>query len=188
MAARMPAQTPKSRWVRIFLLIAIVGFMAWRVAGAQRSQALSAAPVTPVKTIQPEEPDLGAEVLEPGGIYTQEDIMANGSRSPYELYARSLIDPGLNHIPPQIGGMRCPITGANGSLLWQVGGETYRFCCIPCIIEFVRMAKTTPEKIRPPDEYIVTAENIDKVPVTLGPGMQMGNGEKAEQRAESTEQ
>ena len=34
-----------------------------------------------------------------------------------------------------------------------VDGKPYEFCCPPCVDEFVKSAKATPDEIKPPAEY-----------------------------------
>lgn len=111
------------------------------------------------------------EVLTPGGIYTQADIDANGNVSPFDKYARAMLgDTSTSHEAPQVGDLRCPITGSRGTMTWIINARTYYFCCPPCIIEFVRKAKTDPESIPDPETYLVTDENIDALPPpTMGP-------------------
>ena len=36
----------------------------------------------------------------------------------------------------------------------QKDGKTYEFCCPPCVDEFVRMAKETPDQIKAPEMYV----------------------------------
>jgi len=111
------------------------------------------------------------EVLTPGGMYTVADIEANGNVSPFEKYARTMLgDDATTHAAPKVGDVRCPITGSRGTMTWQINGRLYYFCCPPCIIEFVRKAKTDPDSIGVPEDYLVTEENIDTLPPpTMGP-------------------
>ncbi len=98
----------------------------------------------------------GAEAalfLTPGGAYTQADIAANGNKTVGQKY------PGFMaaHDPkPQPGDRICPITDtkANPKLTWIVGGKTYQFCCPPCVVEFVKKAKTNPASIKDPNDYV----------------------------------
>ncbi|MBC8134875.1 MAG: hypothetical protein H8F28_03195 [Fibrella sp.] len=91
--------------------------------------------------------------LLPGGLYTESDIVANGSTSPYQKYA-SVIPMHDAKVNP--GDAVCPIseTKPNAKLPWVIGGKTYIFCCPPCIGEFLTKAKTTPSTVKSPEGYI----------------------------------
>ncbi len=39
------------------------------------------------------------------------------------------------------------MTKANPVFSWVIGGKTFEFCCPPCVDEFVRMAKESPDDI-----------------------------------------
>lgn len=88
-----------------------------------------------------------------GGKYTEDDIVANGRTIPSQKYrgfqARHDYD-------PKPGDLLCPVTRtkANPECQWTIGGETYQFCCPPCIDEFVRQAKENPEDVKPPDAFV----------------------------------
>ncbi len=93
--------------------------------------------------------------LTPGGIYTEADIQANG------IVTASVKFKGLkstHNMFPQTGDKICPVTEtkANPQFTWIVGGKPYEFCCPPCVDEFVKMAKQSPEEIRPPGDYVKT--------------------------------
>ncbi|MGC4042695.1 MAG: hypothetical protein QM758_02705 [Armatimonas sp.] len=91
--------------------------------------------------------------LTPGGLYTQADIEANGSTTATARYGNQM---SAHNSHPKPGDAICPIseTAANPKFAWIVGGKRYTFCCPPCIEEFVRKAKETPEKIKQPEAYI----------------------------------
>ncbi len=91
--------------------------------------------------------------LSPGGLYTDADIKANGSTVPSVKYAGIRAQHDDN---PKAGEKICPIskTKANPRFTWVVGGKTYEFCCIPCIEEFVHIAKERPGEIRDPSAYV----------------------------------
>ncbi|WP_459556792.1 hypothetical protein [Lacunimicrobium album] len=91
--------------------------------------------------------------LTPGGIYTEADIQANGN------VTASLKFKGLkssHDMFPQPGDKICPVTEtkANPQFTWIVGGKPYEFCCPPCVDEFVKMAKQSPDEIQPPGDYV----------------------------------
>ena len=46
------------------------------------------------------------------------------------------------------------LTKANPKCSWIVGGKNYEFCCPPCVDEFVKLAKSNPEKVKQPDQYV----------------------------------
>lgn len=91
--------------------------------------------------------------LTPGGLYTAADIAANGNTVPTVKYRgiRASHDDS-----PKAGDKICPIskTKANPKFTWVVGGKTYEFCCIPCIEEFVALAKEKPGEVKDPKEYV----------------------------------
>ena len=91
--------------------------------------------------------------LNPGGKYTEEDIKANGSVTATAKFK------GLkssHDMFPKPGDKICPVTKtkANPIFTWIVDGKTYEFCCPPCVDEFVKTAKATPEEIKQPADYV----------------------------------
>ncbi len=91
--------------------------------------------------------------LTPGGLYTQEDIEANGNTMPTVKYRGIRASHDDN---PKKGEKICPIskTKANPKFTWIIGGKTYEFCCIPCIEEFVVLAKEKPGDVKNPEDYV----------------------------------
>ncbi len=91
--------------------------------------------------------------LTPGGLYTAADIAANGSTVPTVKY-KGIRAQHDDH--PKAGERICPIskTKANPKFTWVIGGKTYEFCCIPCIEEFVALAKEKPGEIKDPKDYV----------------------------------
>lgn len=91
--------------------------------------------------------------LTPGGKYTEADIAANGSVTASQKFRglRSSHD-----MSPKAGDKICPVTEtkANPAFTWVVGGQTYEFCCPPCVDEFVRAAKVATDDLKPPSEYV----------------------------------
>jgi hypothetical protein len=91
--------------------------------------------------------------LTPGGKYTESDIKANGNQTASQKFKgfRASHDSA-----PAPGERICPVTRtrANPQCTWIVDGKTYQFCCPPCVDEFVQTAKTKPNRIKGPDEYI----------------------------------
>ncbi len=91
--------------------------------------------------------------LTAGGIYTAADIKANGDTVPTLKYKGIRAQHDDN---PKAGEKICPIskTKANPKFTWVIGGKTYEFCCIPCIEEFVVLAKEKPAEVKDPAEYV----------------------------------
>jgi len=104
----------------------------------------------PNKVADDEEREL---YLSPGGKYTQADIKANGN------VTASVKFKGLkssHDMFPKPGDKICPVTKtkANPQFTWVVDGKAYEFCCPPCVDEFVKMAKSTPDEIQQPADYV----------------------------------
>lgn len=94
--------------------------------------------------------------LTPGGLYTGEDIAANGNVTAAQKFKGFQASHDLK---PKIGDKICPVTltKANPQCSWIIGGKTYEFCCPPCVDEFVALAKSDPAAIKGPQEYVKTA-------------------------------
>jgi len=90
--------------------------------------------------------------LTPGGKYTAADIAANGKAVASVKFKG--IRP-LHNASPKSGDKLCPIsmTKANQKFTWIVGGKAYEFCCLPCVEEFVVLAKEKPGEIQEPEFY-----------------------------------
>ncbi len=95
--------------------------------------------------------------LSPGGLYTAQDIIANGRKTATQKYGTQM---SMHNAHPKPGDRVCPITDtvANPKFSWIVGGKKYRFCCPPCIEEFVKKAKEKPKTIRAPETYIKSGQ------------------------------
>jgi hypothetical protein len=91
--------------------------------------------------------------LTPGGLYTQADIEANGNVTASKKFAAFH---AAHDLKPKVGDKLCPVTltKANPQCSWIVGGKKYEFCCPPCINEFVTLAKTKPEEVKDPGQYV----------------------------------
>lgn len=91
--------------------------------------------------------------LTPGGAYTQADIEANGNVTASKKFAGFQ---ATHDLKPKNGDKICPVTltKANPKCAWIVGGKNYEFCCPPCVDEFVAMAKSKPDEVKTPDEYV----------------------------------
>jgi YHS domain-containing protein len=104
----------------------------------------------------PIKPDTQADkdlYLKPGGIYTEQDIEANGNKTASQKFKGFV---PKHDLLPKKGDRICPITltKANPACAWTVNGKEYWFCCPPCVFEFVKMAKEHPESIKNPEEYV----------------------------------
>jgi hypothetical protein len=90
-----------------------------------------------------------------GGKYSRADIAANGPVLPSQKFRGFQ---AKHDYRPKPGDRLCPVTltKANPNCTWIVGGQTYQFCCPPCIGEFVQQAKARPKEIKVPDFYIAT--------------------------------
>lgn len=108
------------------------------------------AEVMPAKVTDDEERKL---YLTAGGLYTEADIQANGGKTASEKYASFS---SAHDMHPKSGDRICPITNtkANPQCTWIVDGQTYQFCCPPCIDEFLKMAKSNPDAIRSAASYL----------------------------------
>jgi len=87
------------------------------------------------------------------GKYTVADIEANGRVTASQKFKGML---SKHDMRPKSGDRICPITltKANSAFAWIVDGQSYQFCCPPCVDEFVMMAKETPEQIQLPESYV----------------------------------
>ena len=91
--------------------------------------------------------------LTAGGLYTDSDIQANGSKTASEKFRGF---ESVHDRNPRTGDRICPITQtkANPKCTWIINGEEYRFCCPPCVDEFLKVAKQQPDDIKPAAEYV----------------------------------
>jgi hypothetical protein len=129
------------------LFVGLVGHRVWRAADPPTH---GTAPQMPPQVEGIEGRELH---LAPRGKYTLADIEANGRTVPSQKYRGFQARHDFN---PQMGDSVCPITRtkADPRCTWTVGGQTYSFCCPPCIDEFVKLAKEQPGQVRPPREYV----------------------------------
>jgi hypothetical protein len=91
--------------------------------------------------------------LTPAGLYTANDIAANGNVTAAQKFRGVM---AAHDMKPKVGDRICPITNtkANPKFTWVVDGKPYEFCCPPCVDEFVKLAKEQPDAIKPPETYI----------------------------------
>lgn len=127
-----------------------VGGERFRIAFSNERKDDHAASEMPSKKDSDEEQKL---FLTQGGLYTAADIQANGKTVPTVKYKGIRAQHDDN---PKVGDKICPIskTKANPKFTWVISGKTYEFCCIPCIEEFVVMAKEKPGDVKEPKDYI----------------------------------
>lgn len=126
-----------------------VGGERFRVAFSNEPTVHYEAPMPPTK----DNAKARALHLTPGGKYTAADVAANGGTTPAQKYKGFKSD---HNASPKPGDTLCPIsaTKASPKLTWVVGGKTYAFCCLPCVDEFVELAKTKPDEILDPSAYV----------------------------------
>lgn len=127
------------------LFLGLLAHRIWRYASFE-PQSLQ----MPPQVVSAEEQTL---FRSSGGSYSPADIAANGDLLPSEKFSGFR---AKHDNRPQTGDQLCPITRtkAHRECTWIVGGQTYEFCCPPCIAEFVRQAKENPESILPPQAYV----------------------------------
>jgi hypothetical protein len=91
--------------------------------------------------------------LTPGGIYMAADIAANGNMTATEKFKGISSEHDMS---PVTGDRICPITEtkANPVFTWIVAGKPHEFCCPTCVDEFLKLAKTEPDRIKEPAEYV----------------------------------
>ncbi|MBL8864968.1 MAG: hypothetical protein JNK93_05355 [Planctomycetia bacterium] len=122
----------------------------FRITFANEGKGSHADAEMPAKKESDEEQTL---FLTPGGLYTAADIVANGNTVPTVKYKGIRASHDDN---PKTGDKICPIskTKANPKFTWVIAGKTYEFCCIPCIEEFVVLAKEKPGEVKDPKDYV----------------------------------
>lgn len=138
----------------IAILLAIV-FVALVVQRIWRYAAYSPQGVTmPPMIADSDERELFQSA---GGKYSLADIAANGTELPSQKYRGFR---AVHDLHPQPGDLLCPVTRtkANLACTWIVNGQTYAFCCPPCIPEFVLQAKKRPSEIQPADTFVSKGE------------------------------
>ncbi len=97
--------------------------------------------------------DEQALYLTPAGLYTANDIAANGNVTAAQKFRGVMAS---HDMKPKVGDRICPITNtkANPKFTWVVNGKPYEFCCPPCVDEFVKLAKEQPDAIKSPETYL----------------------------------
>jgi len=135
--------------LELIIPIVRIGTERFRIGFASPSAA-HAADAMPEKVVDAEELKL---YLEPAGLYTQADIEANGRLTASQRFKGFM---SKHDMHPKAGDKICPVTmtKANPECSWIINGMTYDFCCPPCVDEFVKLAKESPERLKSPSEYI----------------------------------
>lgn len=123
--------------------------LRYRMAFESKSEAAHQQEM-PAKVVRDEERKL---YLTPGGLYTKQDIQANGNVTASQKFADF---EAAHDLKPKIGDKICPVTltKANPKCNWTVGGKSYEFCCPPCVDEFMKLAKEQPAEIKAPEAYV----------------------------------
>ena len=91
--------------------------------------------------------------LTPGGLYTLADIKANGNTTAAEKFQGKVWAHDDNL---KVGDRICPVTKnkAEAECAWTVQGQSYQFCCPPCVDKFVGWAHNQPDKIKDAKTYV----------------------------------
>lgn len=123
-----------------------------RIAGNHFTPEVAAAGDAPSPAMPAPVPDPERLFLSAGGKYTEADIHANGRRTAAEKYRGFSPRHEYDPVP---GDRVCPVSRAKAQAdcSWIIGGQTYYFCCPPCVDAFVRTAKERPESVRPAEAY-----------------------------------
>jgi len=91
--------------------------------------------------------------LTPAGKYTLADIAANGNVTASQKFKGVISN---HNLKPAAGDRICPVTltKANSKFTWVIDGQSYEFCCPPCVDEYVKLAKEKPEELQPADSFV----------------------------------
>jgi hypothetical protein len=140
--------TPLRKLAAPLLLLIFMGLVAhrvWRSAAIDANPSMGGAPLSTAAE--------QALYFTPAGRYTEADIKANGDLPPSQKYRGFQAKHDFNPMP---GDVLCPIsrTKASQACSWVIDGQTYYFCCPPCIDELVRLAKERPGELKAPAVYI----------------------------------
>ncbi len=152
MTSQFVGHLPRAVWgkpVEVSIPTIRIGSERFRFGFNSKANADHVDPAMPAKLADDSEKKV---FLTPGGKYTAEDIVANGNVVASVKFKG--IRP-LHNATPKPGDKLCPIsmTKANPKFTWIVGGKAYEFCCLPCVEEFVLLAKEKPGEIKDPEAY-----------------------------------
>lgn len=92
-------------------------------------------------------------VMKPRAGYTLADVEAAGGAIPSAKYKGMKAGHTMR---ANRGDRLCPVSRikADSRITWVVKGKTYEFCCSPCIVDFVSLAKERPEAIVAPESLV----------------------------------
>jgi hypothetical protein len=132
----------------------VIRFASFRIGGKAFDFEVESKSPRPSEEIRAEyEADQRRIYLTAGGKYTDADIAFSGRVTASAKFRGHR----AGHLSsPRAGEKVCPITGikATSEIAWRVSGDTYLFCCQPCVDDFVMLAKERPGEIRGPEEYV----------------------------------
>ena len=158
--SRFTGTLPKDLWgkrVEVTIPIIRVGTERFRV-GFKSASVPHGSSAMPPPVVGEKERQL---FLVAGGRYTADDIKANKGLVPSQKFKGFEAEHDDN---PQPGDWVCPVTNtkANPKCSWVVDGQTYLFCCPPCVTDWVKTAKNHPEKLKKASEYRKAASEVSR--------------------------
>ena len=147
--SRFTGTLPKKLWgkrVDVTITLLRVGDERFRVRFASASEVHA---TMPPPVVGEKERQL---FLVAGGKYTDADIEANKGLVPSQKFVGFEAE---HDDDPKPGDWICPVTNtkANPACSWVVDGQTYLFCCPPCVTDFLKTAKNHPEKLQKAADY-----------------------------------
>jgi YHS domain-containing protein len=99
------------------------------------------------------EADEAALYATPKGKYLADDVRRNGTVPASRKYRG---ERPSHDDRPAPGERVCPVSRerVDARFVWVIGGKEYRFCCPPCIDEYVATAKERPDEVKEPEFYL----------------------------------
>ena len=148
-ASRFAARTPPAAWGGHLRLV------VWALPVGGERFLFEVEGTNPPPDAAAAERAAGAEVAlytTPGGKYREADIRANGGVAASRKYRGQRT---AHDDRPAAGDRVCPVSRsrADARFVWLIDGKEYRFCCPPCIDEFVTAAKERPDEVQEPNSY-----------------------------------
>ena len=155
----------KGNLIGLVLGIALLGMLAWFLRAASQGESDRTVPAERLVEIgitgyfDEEPPPADRAKFEkeifttPRGIYTVEDVKANGNTWPSAKYPQNDFPIDLK---PRPGDFVDPVllTRADPNRSWIINGEKYYFACNQSIEEQVLRARNFPSRVRPASEFI----------------------------------
>ncbi|GIV02345.1 MAG: hypothetical protein KatS3mg015_1175 [Fimbriimonadales bacterium] len=155
----------KGNLIGLVLGIALLGMLAWFLRAASQGESDRTVPAERLVEIgitgyfDEEPPPADRAKFEkeifttPRGIYTEEDVKANGNTWPSAKYPQNDFPIDLK---PRPGDFIDPVllTRADPNRSWIINGEKYYFACNQSIEEQVLRARNFPSRVRPASEFI----------------------------------